>query len=335
MKLLLIGAGSIGRRHLRNLRALRPTDQITVLRHRPSADVIDELKLADNVVYGNVGNLSDEFDAAIIASPAPSHLEAALQLAERGVHLLIEKPLADRLEGVDALISACQASRSTLLVGYTLRFMASLRAVHAAIQAGQIGRVLGIRIEVGQYLPDWRPQSDYRQVVSAQRRLGGGALLELSHEIDYCRWLMGEIESVQAFVNRSGTLEIDVEDQAALTVRMTNQSIGTIQLDMLQRTPVRGCRITGQQGTICWDGIADSASLFSVNDRQWQVLHAAGSSDRNAMYMNELVHFFDCIADRVEPLVSGHDGKRVLEVIAQARASSDAQVSSHISRAAA
>ena len=83
------------------------------------------------------------------------------------------------------------------MTAYNLRFLPSLQAYRERIQFGVIGKVLSVRCEIGQYLPSWRPGSDYRQAVSASRALGGGALLELSHEIDYLRWIFGEVAWVQ------------------------------------------------------------------------------------------------------------------------------------------
>src|SRR6185369_10238367 len=126
-----------------------------------------------------------------------------------------------------------------VLIGYTLRYHPGFLAFTEAFTSGKIGRALSLRAEVGQYLPDWRPGADYRQSVTAQRGLGGGALLELSHEIDLARALLGMPQSVQAYFDRLGDLDIDVEDTVELMMRHQtgkhSHAVASIHLDLLQR----------------------------------------------------------------------------------------------------
>ena len=133
-----------------------------------------------------------------------------------------------------------------------------------ALHQGHIGRVQSVRAEVGQYLPDWRPGIDCRQTASAQQALGGGALLELSHEIDYVRWLIGEIREVTARIARLSDLEIDVEDCAEIILTFENGTIGGPHLDMIQRAPTRTCRLIGSDGTLVWDGLTSHVARYSA-----------------------------------------------------------------------
>ena len=112
---------------------------------------------------------------------------------EHGVHAYVEKPLAVTVEGLAELLDG--EAEVTIAVGYNLRFHPALEAIRAAVYEGRIGRLLAVRAEVGQYLPDWHPEEDYRVSYAARRDLGGGALLTLSHELDYVRWIAGEVVS--------------------------------------------------------------------------------------------------------------------------------------------
>jgi len=250
VRFLVVGLGSIGRRHLVNLRHLIPDANITVWRHAPLAGGGDVPREADGVVTSLDEALSPRPDMAILASPAPYHVRTAAALASAGVHILVEKPLSDSLDGVDALIDACGRRGIVLMVGYHLRFDPSLTILHDAVADGIIGRLLSLRSEVGQYLPEWRPGTDYRQGVTAQRDLGGGVVLELSHELDYVRWVAGEVRSVRAETGRLGDLDTDVEDVAEILLRFIDGSIGSVHLDMIQRSPTRTCRIIGTEGTL-------------------------------------------------------------------------------------
>jgi predicted dehydrogenase len=196
--------------------------------------------------------------AAIVAGPASIHLEVAMALAAAGIALLVEKPLAHTSAGLDALLAACARADIPLMVGYNLRFLPSLVECKRLLDTGAIGRVLGVRAEVGQYLPDWRPGTRYQENVSARQELGGGALLELSHEIDYLYWMFGMPARVSARGGRYSELEIDVEDMAELCLEYEGPArLVNIHLDFLQRSPARSCKFIGDQGTLVWNGITD------------------------------------------------------------------------------
>jgi predicted dehydrogenase len=194
--------------------------------------------------------------------------------------------------------------------------------MRAAINAGEIGKPLSLSAEVGQYLPDWRPQQDYRKGVSARKDLGGGALLELSHELDYVRWLMGDVASVSSRLTKQSNLEIDVEDSADLILEFTNEVVGTVHLDMVRQPPARNCVVSGSEGTAEWDGPGSGSRIWSAKTREWRDL-SSGSADRNDMYMAELRQFLACMAGEEEVVTTGIDGKRVLELILAARESSE------------
>lgn len=317
-RVLIVGLGSIGRRHLACLREVLPDARATVWR-RPGGDAVPEAA----TVHSLEEALATRPQAAILANPAPQHVGAALALARAGVHLLVEKPLSDRPEGVPELIEECRRRRLVLQVGYCLRFDPSLAALRQALRDGAIGRLLHLKAEVGQYLPDWRPGTDYREGVSARAELGGGALLELSHEIDSLRWLAGEATAVTARLGHQGGLEMDAEDSADLLLDFAGGISGTIHMDMLQRTPVRTCKAVGTTGTLLWDGLAREARTYRVRDGKggWEVLYAAKDSTPDTKYLAQLRHFLDCVAKGGHPLVSGEDGFAVLKIVAAARRS--------------
>ena len=322
---LIAGLGSIGRRHLANLRQLRPQSRIGVWRlHRP---LDTQPPPGADAQFATLQQALDFAPtAAIIAGPASTHLELARPLAAAGVHLLIEKPLATDLPadltGAAALIADCRNRGLVLMTGYNLRFLPSLQAVKASLAAGAIGQVLAVRAEVGQYLPDWRPGADYRTGVSAQRALGGGALLELSHELDYLGWIFGPPDRVTARGGHYSNLVLDVEDLVELLLEYQSPPcLVSVHLDMLQRAPQRTCRFIGSTGTLVWDAIPDRVDLYRAAKGAWETLPVTPLADRNQMYLNELSHFLDCIAQGTQPQVDGTDGLRALAIVAAVRQS--------------
>jgi predicted dehydrogenase len=314
VRVLVVGLGSIGRRHLSNARRLLPEAHITVWRHaRPPAAERAPAE-ADRIVHSLEEALSMRPDIAILAVPAPFHIRTAAPLASAGIHLLIEKPLSDTLDGVDGLLDVATRQGIVLMVGYHLRFSPSLKCLRSAIAEGTIGKVLSLHAEVGQYLPDWRPGTDYRSGVSARRELGGGVILELSHELDYMRWLGGEIRSIHADTGQLGGLDIDVEDVAEIVLRFTDGAIGSVHLDMLQRSATRTCRVIGSEGTLEWDGLSGYARLFSAGDGTWTDLYGPSDAGVDDMYTAELAHFIRCAIEGGDVPADGAAGRRILEL---------------------
>jgi predicted dehydrogenase len=321
MRAVIVGLGSIGKRHLANLELIESVSHVTICHQRASRSA--EIP---STRYSSVDRLEDALktkpDIALITGPASLHVEAALSCARQGVHLFVEKPLSNDLRGVDELIETCHRRNLVLMVGYNLRFFRPLQVMREALIEGRIGRPLMIQSEVGQYLPEWRPDSDYRQSVSARRDLGGGVVLELSHELDYARWLLGEVKSVSAQTDHVSDLEIDVEDVADIILQFHSGAQGSIHLDMIRRPATRTCRIHGTKGTLTWDGISHQTQLFSSETNCWIDLHPATSIDRNDMYVAELRHFIECVGNNSSPLVGGEDGLRALQIALAAKQSS-------------
>lgn len=324
-RLLIVGHGSIGQRHLRIARALLADADIRVLRHQPCESTPE---YADGCMSSLDEALAFAPQAAVIASPATFHMLTAQPLAEAGVHLLVEKPLAASLEGVGQLLTTCAANKLVLMTAYNLRFLPSLQEYRRLIQSGCIGRVVSVRCEIGQYLPSWRPGSDYRRGVSASRALGGGALLELSHEIDYLRWIFGEVAWVKATLSKQSDLEIDVEDTAHLILGFDpdcdrRKLIANLVMDLVRRDTTRQCMAIGAQGSLRWNGLTGVVELFPPGGAEWETVFAH-PLQRDESYTLEWQHFLECIRTGSAPMIDGRDGLAALSIIEAARLSAAA-----------
>lgn len=322
-RVLIVGLGSIGKRHLRLARELLPDADIRVLRHQPC----DSIPEHANGCFSTLAQ-AIEFvpQIALIASPSTFHMSAALPLARAEVHLLVEKPLSASIEGIPQLLEICREQGTVLFTGYNLRFLPSLQQFRELLEARKVGRVLSVRAEVGQYLPSWRPDSDYRQNVSAQAALGGGVLLELSHEIDYLRWLFGEVKWVNAILLKQSDLEIDVEDTAHLTLGFVPRAqekpvVATLNLDFVRHDTTRSCTVIGESGSLRWNALAGTVEVFEPGATAWQLLFTH-QAQRDESYLAEWRHFLACVSSGLLPQISGQDGLAVLQVIDAARRSS-------------
>lgn len=299
---LVVGAGSIGRRHIANLRRLFPTARIDCV--TASGRQVDPAWVGADTVLADIAEAA-QFQPrfAIIASPAPHHAEQAALLLEKGVPTLIEKPLSASMETLAPFRVTLETHRNYIGVGYNLRLLGSAQTMKSILEEGRIGRVHSVSAEVGQYLPDWRPESNYRLNVSAQRHLGGGALLELSHELDYLAWLFGPAETVYCFARNTGTLDIDVEDLVVAILTGPTIPAISVQLDFLQRAPARLCKVVGEHGTLVWDVLANRVTLLGPAGAS-EVLFDQPGADRNHMYLDELVRFDAALSSGLVPQVS-------------------------------
>jgi predicted dehydrogenase len=327
-RILIVGMGSIGKRHARIARELIPEVQLAAWRHLPDASLPPEVDL---VVTSVDDAIAFAPQLAVIASPAGVHLDAALPLAKAGVNLLVEKPISTSAVGVAQLIETCELRGVALVVGYNLRFMPSLLYLRGLLHAGRIGRITSVRSEVGQHLASWRPGVDYRDSVSAKSGLGGGVLLELSHEIDYLRWLFGEVRWVSAITLRQSSLEIDVEDTAHIVIGFTGRAgappiVASLNMDFVRHDSTRRCEVLGEDGTLRWNGVTGTVELFARGASEWSTMFAQ-LPKRDETYVAEWLHAIACVEGAAEPAVSGADGLAVVKVIdAVRRSASQARV---------
>lgn len=315
---LVVGSGSIARRHIANLRELWPDGEVACV--SASGRRIEAGETQATLVLQNLEEALDwQPEFAVVASPAPFHLMQAARLAEHGVAVLIEKPVAHALEGSETWTSALEKHAARVDVAYNLRLLPSAQQFKRMLEEGVIGRVMNVLVDVGQYLPDWRPQDDYRKGVSARRDLGGGALLELSHEFDYLRWFFGEFDTGFCHASTSGSLELDVEDRADVILSRPDGLVANVHMDFLQRFPRRTCKAIGEEGSLVWNPIANSVML--ANKEGERQLYAEPEWNRNLMYQDLLRHFAKVARGEAKPLVGLYHALDTLRLVEQLKLS--------------
>jgi predicted dehydrogenase len=315
-RVLIVGSGSAGKRHLAIARRFLPRADIRVLRrHRAN----EGFPLSNGCFHLIEQALRFSPQIAVIANPAPFHLKTANKLTSSGCHLLIEKPISHQSTGVSRLIKKTAKNKKILQVGYNLRYLLSLQKFRNLIQAGKIGRTLSVHATVGQYLPTWRPNKDYRETVSARSELGGGVFLELSHEIDYLRWIFGELGWVSAWKGKIGNLNLNVDDSAKLQMgtlkkRESPEVVITLNMDFVRQDPVRCCEAIGTKGTLRWDGLKGKVDAFFAGRSEVVNVYSAKETFEKS-YTDQFKSFILCVQLGKKPLVSGLDGLAVLKII--------------------
>jgi predicted dehydrogenase len=322
MRVVVLGAGSIGRRHIRNLLAL---GQEVAAVADPSPDRLDEVRplvpASCRLASGEAEALDREADLVVICSPTHRHLPQARAALARHRHVFVEKPLSHTMEGVDLLVQEATRVGRHVMVACNLRFLPSLRLVKELLDAGRIGRPLAARAQCGYYLPFWRPGTDYRSGYGARRAMGGGIILDCFHEFDYLRWLLGMPREVFAYAGTVSALEIDTEDSADVLMRFDDGTVANVHLDYLQRTYRRSCDLIGEEGVIAWDYVGQTVSVFGKEDGRIETFRESIDTERNQMFLDEMRHFLRCIETGEPPALDAAGARAVLELALAAKAS--------------
>jgi predicted dehydrogenase len=320
MKVLVVGGGSMGTRHLNNLKILGLADIALV-----EPDPRQRSKVCEDGSIRVMETLEQGLDwsptVAVVATPSYLHMEQALSAARAGCHLFVEKPLSHTKTGLDELAREVEHRSLISLVGCNMRFHPGPARVKSLLQAGQLGRILFGRIHTGSYLPGWRPQADYRKSYSAQAALGGGCILDCIHEIDLARWYLGDVDQVFCVARHQSSLEIDVEDVALLICKHVGQILSEIHLDFVQLTYERGCHIVGEEGSVFWDYQQGTVRWFDGKCKEWAVFSQPDDWNGNRMYLDELSHLLECVRTGARTVLPISEAVSVMEIALAAKES--------------
>ena len=311
MKLLIAGYGSIGRRHMNNLRALGEND-ILLLRSHHSTLPQDEIA-GIPVETSLDAALAHQPDAVIIANPTGLHLDVAIPCALAGCSILMEKPVSHSLERIPELKDALIQGGGGFLTGFQFRFHPGLQQVKQWLAQNAIGRINSVKSHWGEYLPGWHPWEDYRTSYSARADLGGGAVNTLCHPLDYLRWMLGEVSELTAMTSNAG-LNLPVEDTADILLRFEHGATANLHLDYLQRPGQHNLLITGTEGSITWDNTTGIAARFDPGINAWEEYEPPAGFERNHLFLAEMAHFLRVVNKTETSLCTLHDGIAALEL---------------------
>jgi predicted dehydrogenase len=316
-RILLVGLGSIGQRHLRNLQTFGTFEYVALRsRGQPLPDEFSALPL--RVVTTLDEAVAAQPDVAFLCAPSTAHPAVLGRLVrETRCHVFIEKPMAPSLEGLADCARLLEEQGRKSLVGYNLRCHPVWTVVQDAVRQRVLGQVSHARVSVGQYLPDWHPHEDYRHGYSASRRLGGGVMLDLIHEIDLLYSWFGKPEVVKAVAGKISALDIDTEDTAEILCRFTSGVIGSIHMDYVQRVPMRTGAIVGDEGTLTYDLLKPECQVHRPGVPP--AVYAFPEFVRNDMYVAELTRFFEAIRGDTPCSPSLREGIDVLEIALRAK----------------
>lgn len=310
-RVLVIGVGSIGERHVRCFQA---TGRADVAICEPNTAVRNAV--ADR--YGIAANypslesaLEDDFDLAVVATPAPLHGPQAAELVARGISPLVEKPLSLNLTGLTELESSVTAGSLTAGVAYPFRAHPSLAAMRAAILAGQFGRPLQVTVVTGQHFPTYRPA--YREIYYRDRATGGGAIQDaLTHMINAVEWIVGPTTSVVADAERLKLDGVAVEDTAHVIAR-NGDVLVTYSLNQHQPANELTVTIICERGQARFEGHRVRWSWITEVDGAWQ--EETTSLDRDTLFRRQAEEFIAAVERRSQPLCTLAEGRATVQTV--------------------
>ncbi len=297
MNIGVIGLGSIGERHVRNIQAMYPRASIEILTkrtHWKDAGKDTQLTASPAQFY------KTQHDVYFITNETNKHTETILRcLKQKPKGLFVEKPLCHTGRDILRLRAALKKYPTIFFVAYCLQFSKPLMSILREMRKKSPGRILSMRVSVGKDLRDWRT-SDYKKRYSAHRDQGGGVTLDLIHELNYPSWILNEPLDVITGVSKRISLPIDAEDITEGILESKSGTIVSTHQDYLQVPGRRYAEIVGSDGTLLWDDSGTITLRTATRTRTIKV-----REDRNEMYKRELMWFISAMRKGV--LVSNFD----------------------------
>lgn len=317
-KILVVGTGSAGKRHGRNLRELGCAISFV----DPRQD-----RLSEAAEEGAVGNgytvlaqaLEDQrWDGVVIASPANFHVEQVLEvIASQTCPVLSEKPLS--IDTASAVRLKAHSDR--ILLGYTYRWWPPLEEYRRLLHHNAIGRVRNMRFIMSAHLADWHPWERYQDFFMAKKALGGGALLDESHFIDLMLWFLGPADEVFSWVDKISNLEIETDDNVDILVRYRSGTQVNLHLDLIGRPHDRSITAVGEEGTLVYSYEDNAVMHGTQGEKTWDIQRF--DCERNDMFLGVAREFLAMIGGNLEEKrCTIEDGIAALKIVDACRISS-------------
>ncbi len=309
MNVLILGLGSIGQRHLRNLRTIDKNIKFFTLRRKYITPFLNN---KNQVKKGNIENAYNiknfkkfseikNIDAALICTPSKFHVSEAIKLLKKNIHLFIEKPLGSSLKDIAKLKKIILSKpKIKTMMGFQLKFNPLILKLKKLIDNNSIGKIYSCYIHHGEHINDFHPYEDYRVSYAARRSLGGGVVLTQIHEIDYLLFLFKKykVNILKSFSSKISNLKIDVEDVLEAYLKLENEKkqkiFCNLHLNFFERPKKREIQLLGEKGKIECDLNKLEINIFkNKNSRKIKF-----NVNRNEIFKNQLRYFLKCIKNK-------------------------------------
>lgn len=321
MKILMIGLGSIGQRHLRNLSAyLGHNVQFLAYRVRglqrtfsDTMQILEGISLEEEFSIQSFFDLDEALaqapDIAYVTNITSQHIPCALKAVRAGCDVFLEKPVSHDLDGAKELEQAAKEHRRIVFVGFQNRYHPCLRRMKQLLQERKLGPIISVQSEVGERLTTMHTYENYADTYMAREDQGGGVIMnQMIHELDYLQWTFGIPERVTAFSGKNSSLDLSVEDycDALYWVKSSSGSFPVyVHADFFQYPPKRVCKVICQGGWIEAD-LLSARLTIARGDQVEQEEYP--DFQRNQMFMDEMKDFLSCVESRKQDILSLADG---------------------------
>ncbi|MCC7546824.1 MAG: Gfo/Idh/MocA family oxidoreductase [Burkholderiales bacterium] len=319
--ILIVGSGSVGRRHARNFSALGCSVSCVDPRAERRQELAREAKA--HAGYPEIGAAlgADRFDGVVICSPPHVHVDQALAALRAGIPVLLEKPVSPDLGSAARLEAGARAESVPVLLGYTWRWWPPLRRVRELLDACVIGELRHVQFHMSAHLADWHPWERYQDFFMASSTEGGGALLDESHWIDLALWMFGMPEKLSGRIDKLSSLEIETDDNVDVLMAYPGGLRVSLHLDLYGRPHEKFIRFVGEFGSMLWTAAPNQIAI-GTKPEGWDRIEAF-ECERNDMFVDVAREFLALLdGDGAQPTCSLADGLRVLTVIEAIRRSS-------------
>jgi len=323
MKIAVLGTGSIGKRHMRNLLTLGYTD-ISCM--DPSEKVNEDVsKLLPSVTqYDSLESILKRArpDVVFICSPPQYHLEQLDSSIDHGCHVFVEKPFSLNTQGAAEVLKKADNNNLKVMTGFNMRYVKPIRILKNWVTQGQLGRVLSIRVDLSSYMPDWHPWEDYRECFMAFKASGGGALYDYVHGIDIAQWVVGSKIKTLSSVSRTTSLEMETDDISILIGTTDNGIVFDLYFDLVDKLNRRRIEVVGTNGTAKWE-LSNQHALMLYDAEEKKSTVVEDRFDWDQCYLDEIQDFFVAIQEDKVVESDGWNGLDTQEVIGMAVASNE------------
>ena len=313
-KILIVGIGSIGRRHIENFSNFFDIIDIADIQEDRVLKAKKDFKINNTFLDYKIAINSNKYDAIAITTPPHLHLEIATQAVHKNINLFIEKPLGISCLGWSDILDICDQKKLISYIAYCHRYIPYTKKFKEIIDSKKYGNILHANVRWGSYLPDWHPWEDYRSFYMAKKDQGGGALLDESHGIDLIRYLIGEPKGVYAQIRNISDLEITSDDTASLNLDFPKGELVHLNFDLTSRYPRISIEIICSKGTLIWDRIDHKIKIFDASTKEWKEINFT-KDDLMSMYYLQAQNFYNCLTSKEKPKIDIKDALLTQKII--------------------
>lgn len=261
----------------------------------------------------NIYHINDAFninaDIAFIANPTYLHVETVILCLKAGIkNIFIEKPLSNTLKDLDYILKESKKKKAIIHIGYHMRYNPVMKRLKEIVDEKK-NQIFYSETKCSSFLPDWRPEIDYRTIYSSKKDEGGGVILDISHEFDYNEWLLGKIHSIEGIYGKISNLEVDCEDFCDVILKFETNLIARIHLDFFSYNTERLIRILTPDEEIITDLLKNEIKI--INNQG--VKKESFNFEKDHVYEQQLKYFIEGVENQSHEISNLKDTIELLE----------------------